>query len=240
MSIVGYNVGSDTSLDLGPASFKRIRTVTEDSGIEEDFLNDHFVTSSELDSVIEVILTCPYLIENDTGKDLTKDETFAHLDKYCSDNDAQEGFKDFMVDHLDKIMVSKLNKSQFHALLEDIQDIYDEPRRKIEATEESMQFDNDDIDDEEFQENKSGKEAEESDTLSPTTSSQSKSLDFLRDIEEFQFLRYQVLHDPALLQPLLISFSQTHPTIMKTINENKEMFVRMLYEQTGAKLQGKH
>ena len=161
--------------------------MTEDSGIEEDFLNDHFVTSSELDSVIEVILTCPYLIENDTGKDLTKDETFAHLDKYCSDNDAQEGFKDFMVDHLDKIMVSKLNKSQFHALLEDIQDIYDEPRRKIEATEESMQFDNDDIDDEEFQEIKSDKEAEESDTLSPTTSNQSKSLDFLREIEEFQF-----------------------------------------------------
>merc|ERR1712186_208653 len=76
--------------------------------------------------------------------------------------------------------------------------------------------------------------------LTPTTSSQSKSLDFLRDIEEFQFLRYQVLHDPALLQPLLISFSQTHPTIMKTINENKEVFVRMLYEQTGAKLNGKH
>ena len=107
------------------------------------------------------------------------------------------------------------------------------------ANDHKEQFDND-IDHEELQEIKSDKEAEESDTLSPTTSSQSKSLDFLRDIEEFQFLRYQVLHDPALLQPLLISFSQTHPTIMKTINENKEMFVRMLYEQTGAKLHGKH
>merc|ERR1712233_56764 len=36
-----------------------------------------------------------------------------------------------------------------------------------------------------------------------------------------------------LLLPLLISFGQSHPEVMRTIHENRETFVAMLYEQTG-------
>ena len=75
---------------------------------------------------------------------------------------------------------------------------------------------------------------------SPLTTSKSNPLSFLRDIEEFQFLRYLVLQDPMQLQPLLISFGQSHPDIMKIINQNKDIFVSMLHEQTGAKLHGRH
>merc|ERR1712147_273424 len=58
---------------LEPACFKRVRTVTEDSGIEEDLAEDHFITDTELDSVIEIILSCPYLTE-DSGEPLTEPE----------------------------------------------------------------------------------------------------------------------------------------------------------------------
>merc|ERR1719350_613107 len=58
-------------------------------------------------------------------------------------------------------------------------------------------------------------------------------LAFLRDVPEFQYLRMLVLQQPALLQPLLISFGQTHPEVLRMIHLHKEQFVGMLYEQTG-------
>jgi hypothetical protein len=58
-------------------------------------------------------------------------------------------------------------------------------------------------------------------------------LSFLRDLPEFQFLRVLVLQQPALLQPLLVSFGQSHPEVMEVINQHKQQFVAMLYEQTG-------
>merc|ERR1719220_3183326 len=67
------------------------------------------------------------------------------------------------------------------------------------------------------------------DLLPPTPN----PLAFLRDIPEFQYLRVVVMQQPDLLQPLLISFGQSHPEVMRTIHENRETFVAMLYEQTG-------
>merc|ERR1711915_466253 len=82
----------------------------------------------------------------------------------------------------------------------------------------------------------------ESESVTTTSSSLSKSnpLSFLRDIDEFQFLRYLVLQDPSQLKPLLLSFGQSHPEIMRKINLNKDIFISMLHEQTGAKLHGRH
>ena len=210
--------------------------MTEDSGIEEDIVDDHFITDTELDSVIEIILSCPYLTE-DTGEPLTEPELVRAIDKYCVDTEVDVDFWDILTLNKDKIVSAGLNKSQLMALLEDARDIFEEPRHKNSSmdkkTEEDFDRDMSDFDDEDI--------SEVSDPVQERPDSPSnKSLDFLRDIEEFQFLRYQVLHDPLLLQPLLLSFSQSHPGIMKIINENKETFIRMLYEQTGAKLTGRH
>jgi len=67
----------------------------------------------------------------------------------------------------------------------------------------------------------------------PPLPSTPNPLAFLRDVPEFQYLRVVVMQQPHLLQPLLISFGQTHPEVMRTIHENRETFVAMLYEQTG-------
>ena len=219
-----------------PACFKRVRTVTEDSGIEEDMEEDHFITDTELDSVIEIILGCPYLTE-DRAPALTEPEIVRTIDKYCVDNEVDVDFWDILTLNIGKIVSAQLNRSQIMALLEDARDIFDEPRRRLGSQdkkhEEDLDRDMSDFEDEDVPE-----------VIAPppqrSDSPSNKSLDFLRDSEEFQFLRYQVLHDPLLLQPLLLSFSQSHPGIMKLINENKETFVRMLYEQTGAKLTGRH
>jgi len=69
---------------------------------------------------------------------------------------------------------------------------------------------------------------------------QPNPLGFLRDIDDFQNMRFEVLHDPKLLKPLLIKFGESHPGIMAQINENKDIFVSMIHEQTGARLQGRH
>ena len=215
-----------------------MRTVTEDSGIEEDIAEDHFITDTELDSVIEIILACPYLTEDNVDT-LTEPEVVRAIDKYCVDTEVDVEFWDILTLNMAKIVSARLNKPQLMALLEDARDIFEEPRHKhntggqARRQEEDMDRDLSDFEDEEV-----------SEVIDPVQerpdSPSNKSLDFLRDIEEFQFLRYQVLHDPLLLQPLLLSFSQSHPGIMKVINENKETFIRMLYEQTGAKLTGRH
>ena len=248
--------------------------MTEDSGIEEDINNDHFVTEVEFNSVIEIIQTCQYL-NDEHEKTLTQAQVAAMVEHYCADTD--EDFKDILEDNMDKIKAAKLNSAQLMALLEDVQDIYDEPRNKYTRRDSKVDLadleDFDDSDEEEENEQEAkierltdmGFNREEAQTalenannnvtvavelLMPsssssstpaiTASSKNNPLAFLRDIDEFQFLRYQVLHDPNLLQPLLISFGQTHPQIMKTINENKDIFISMLYEQTGAKLTGRH
>jgi len=271
--------GQETSVvteknEVESANFKRVRTITEDSGIEEDINDDHFVTDAEFDSVIDIIRSCKYLSNSESDGQLTKDQTISAINKYCSENDPEEDFKVVLDGNIEKIINCKFNKAQLMALLEDIQDIYDEPRLKHEKVEKPEEIaDISDFEEEDEEEEIRRKlerltdmgftrESAEAaltsaknnvtvavEILMPSTTSsapptlgasKSNPLAFLRDIEEFQFLRYQVLHDPNLLQPLLISFGQSHPQIMKTINENKDIFIGMLYEQTGAKLHGRH
>jgi len=260
--------------EVESANFKRVRTITEDSGFEEDINDDHFVTDAEFDSVVDIIHSCQYLSNSESDVPLTNDQTISTINKYCSETDPEDDFKEVLNRNIEKINGCNFNKAQLMALLEDIQDIYDEPRSKHEKEEKPEEIaDISDFEDEDEEEEIRGKlerltdmgfsrESAEAaltsannnvtvaiELLMPSStssvpsalaSSKSNPLAFLRDIEEFQFLRYQVLHDPNLLQPLLISFGQSHPQIMKTINENKDIFISMLYEQTGAKLHGRH
>jgi len=267
-------------IDLESANFKRTRTVTEDSGIEEDFNCDHFVLQSEFSSVIEIIKSCDYLNLNHNKKEavLGKDEIHENIENYCEEMETDEDFKEMLSEYLAQISAAEFNKPQLMAMLEDLQDIYDEPRernekkdnRMAEVEDESEYFTESEDEEKErelqakverlldmgFSREDSERALETAnknvsaavEILMPSTSplpsskpaSASNPLSFLRDIEEFQFLRYQVLHDPSLLQPLLISFGQSHPDIMKVINENKDIFISMLYEQTGAKTHGRH
>eukprot|EP00092_Neocalanus_flemingeri_P103482 GFUD01132437.1.p1 GENE.GFUD01132437.1~~GFUD01132437.1.p1 ORF type:complete len:365 (+),score=113.07 GFUD01132437.1:55-1149(+) len=261
------------------AQFKRTRTVTEDSGFEEDFNSNHFVTEKEFTDVIEVIKTCEYL-GNKEDPTVTIMEVKTSIAKYCEDEDIENmDLEDIILDKIDDIMDAKLNKMQLKALLEDIQSIYEESREDVRNVKQSpLSLDNDDdlISDEDDKEEDTNmkrltemgfteEEAENAlqatsnnlqsavEFLVPTTenesskasqsfsiSSKSNPLAFLRDIEEFQFLRYLVLQDPTQLQPLLLSFGQSHPDIMKIIHQNKDMFVSMIHEQTGGRLRGRH
>jgi len=273
------SAGTSQALDLDAANFKRTRTVTEDSGIEEDFNTDHFVLESELCSVIEIIKSCDYLCQPTQQASLDREEIVLNINNYCEDLDADEDFKEMLKDYFAKIEAAHFNKPQLMAMLEDLQDIYNEPRDKIEKKDNRMTdfetdqpeyfSDTDDEDQEKELESKldrlldmgfSREDSEKAletannnvsaavEILMPSTRAEdslslsriSNPLSFLRDIEEFQFLRYQVLHDPALLQPLLISFGQSHPDIMKVINQNKDIFISMIYEQTGARTHGRH
>ena len=269
-------------LDLESANFKRTRTVTEDSGIEEDFNSDHFVLQSEFSSVVEIIKSCDYLTlsHNNPSHEaiLGKDEILLNMENYCEEMETDEEFKEMLTEFLDQITAAQFNKAQLVAMLEDLQDIYDEPREKTEKkdnrmaeVEEESEYFTESVEEEKQKELEAklerlldmGFSREDSEralvtaknnvsaaveilmpSSRPASSSKqsgvSNPLAFLRDIDEFQFLRYQVLHDPSLLQPLLISFGQSHPDIMKEINENKDIFISMLYEQTGAKMQGRH
>ena len=255
------------------ANFKRTRTVTEDSGIEEDFNCDHFVLQSEFTSVIEIIKSCDYLNLNHNNPlheaILGKDEILENIENYCEEMETDEDFKEMLGEYLDQIRAAEFNKPQLMAMLEDLQDIYDEPREKsekkdtrmAEVEDESEYFtESEDEEKEKELEAKIGRlldmgfSREDSERaletannnvsaaveiLMPSTNpvptskpaSASNPLSFLRDIEEFQFLRYQVLHNPNLLQPLLISFGQSHPDIMKVINENKDIFISMLFRR---------
>eukprot|EP00092_Neocalanus_flemingeri_P106897 GFUD01137168.1.p1 GENE.GFUD01137168.1~~GFUD01137168.1.p1 ORF type:complete len:361 (-),score=113.82 GFUD01137168.1:173-1255(-) len=260
------------------AQFKRTRTVTEDSGFEEDFSSDHFVTDKEFRDVMEIIKTCEYLGKKEDPA-VTVMEIKNIFAKYCKDEEMENlDFEDFMLEKINYILEAKLNKIQLRALLEDIQSIYEESRADVRNVKQSpLSLDDDDLisdeDDKEEDTNmkrltEMGFTEEEAENalktasnnlqsavefLVPTTenesskasqsfsiSSKSNPLAFLRDIEEFQFLRYLVLQDPTQLQPLLLSFGQSHPDIMKIIHQNKDMFVSMIHEQTGGRLRGRH
>lgn len=273
----------EEKLDLESADFKRVRTVTEDSGIEEDLDNDdHFVTEAEFESVLEIILACSYLSDKDDQALLSNKEIQEIVDQYCIEAEVGSDFKDIFDKNMNKIIDAKINKAQMMALVEDIHDLFEEPREKASSSsnEQNIAMLECDMEasDDEFEEEReelnldmkveklvdmgfpveAAREALERgsynltvaiELLMPTpkpsfantsTLTKNNPLAFLRDIEEFQFLRFQVLQDPSILQPLLISFGQSHPDLMKRINKNKEIFISMLYEQTGAKLHGRH
>ena len=205
------------------------------------------------------------------------------VDQYCIEAEVGADFKDIFDKNMDKVTEAKMNKARMMALVEDIHDVFEEPREKASSSIKEqnigmIESDMEDSDDEGEDEREeldldmkierlvdmgfdveAARDALERGSYNltvaiellmptpkpafPNTSAslaKNNPLAFLRDIEEFQFLRYQVLQDPSILQPLLISFGQSHPDLMRSINQNKEIFISMLYEQTGAKLHGRH
>jgi len=227
-------------------SYKRTRTITEDSGFDEEINFNHFVTDKEFTDVIEIIKTCEYLVNSDKTA-VTKEEIQTMVIQYCEEEDIDSlEFENVIITKIEEIVNSNLNVRQMKALLEDVQSIFDEPREHIENS-KHYTFSLIDTD---FttEESDTGEDtnAPEADNENPAVSQtlvtprKSNPLSFLRDVEEFQFLRYLVLQDPSQLSPLLLSFGQSHPKLIKLINENKDTFVNMIHEQTGAKLSGRH
>jgi len=227
-------------------SYKRTRTITEDSGFDEEINFNHFVTDKEFTDVIDIIKTCEYLGNSDDPA-VTKEEIQTIVIQYCEEEDIDSlEFENVIITKMEEIVKSKLNVRQIKALLEDVQSIFDEPRENIENSKNyTFSLIDSDYTSEESdaEEDTNVPEVEnEIQTVEHTlvTSKKSNPLSFLRDVEEFQFLRYLVLQDPSQLSPLLLSFGQSHPKLMKLINENKDIFVNMIHEQTGAKLSGRH
>merc|ERR1711915_232060 len=257
-------------------SFKRTRTVTEDSGFEDECNENHFVTDAEFENVIDIIKGCEYLKYSSEPKITTSFEVQTVLETFCEDERITDpNFEEMVSNKTENIIEAHLNKKQLYALFEDLQSIYEESRN-VNKTAPTILLDADDSSSDESDESEGEAKinkltdmgfpkesvinalhnagnnlhlavdllSPEIDSKSVTTSSSSLSksnpLSFLRDIDEFQFLRYLVLQDPSQLKPLLLSFGQSHPEIMRKINQNKDIFISMLHEQTGAKLHGRH
>ena len=257
-------------------SFKRTRTVTEDSGFGDECNEKHFVTDAEFENVIDIIKSCEYLKNGSDKKITTSFEVQTVLESFCEDEHITDpDFEEMVSNKTANIIEAQLNKKQLYALFEDLQSIYEESR-DVNKNSSTILFDADnsssDESDESESEEKINKLTEmgfpkesvinalhnsgnnlklavdllspeiKSESVTTTSSSLSKSnpLSFLRDIDEFQFLRYLVLQDPSQLKPLLLSFGQSHPEIMRKINQNKDIFISMLHEQTGANVHGRH
>jgi len=232
------------ALDI--SHYKRTRTITEDSGFEEELDFNYFVTDKEFTNVIEVIKTCEYL-DNSDDPGVTEEEIQTMVTKYCEEEDLNSlEFENVILTRIEQIVKSNLNVRQMEALLEDVQSIFDEPRENIDNSKNysfsliDADFTSEESDTEEDSNIPEADNENPTDTQTLVTSIKSNPLSFLRDVEEFQFLRYLVLQDPSQLKPLLLSFGQSHPKIIKLINENKDIFVNMIHEQTGEKLSGRH
>ena len=204
------------------AHLKRTRTVTEDSGFEDDCNNNNFVSNTELTNFIEIIHALEFITKTKDSAIITTECT-SIIVKLCEKETKEK------TAHVNEISCSFLDESIAR----------DESDEEEDTNIKSLIEDEGEI---EFQDTSSNLQNADMLTIEKSTSSKffsvyrkSNPLDFLRDIEQFQFLRHIVLQDPKQLQPLFLSFVQSHPGIMKIINKNKDFLVRMIHQHTGTK-----
>merc|ERR1711990_495992 len=239
----------------GPKA-KRVRTESEDSGFGDEE-GDHFVTDREFSIALEVVMTCQHFRR---PSELVSVEDMQQMVEEMFPD--EEEVRRIISSRLEQVEEVSPTREQFKAFVLDIQSMYQEGRvlpPSVEVEREEAHNDHMEEDDEEEEEvglvernlrtmigmgfakedaegalsRSSGSLQVALDLLLPRGPATPPPLAFLRDIPEFQYLRVVVMQQPDLLQPLLISFGQTHPEVMRTIHENRETFVAMLYEQTG-------
>ena len=242
----------------GEVKMKRVRTVTEDSGFGDEE-GEHFVTDREFTIALEVVMTCQHFRQSD--QPVTEEETRSMVEQMLPEEEevrevilsrmeevqradlSRNQLRAFIVDIQSMHQEARQMPIQLEDLedLEDPEDVEDEDLGQMERnvqTLEGMGFSREE-----------GLRA-----LARSCGSLQVALDlllprgpdtpppmptlpnplaFLRELPEFNFLRVLVLQQPNLLQPLLLSFGQSHPEVMEAINTHKEQFVAMLYEQTG-------
>merc|ERR1711936_1217909 len=226
----------------GPKA-KRVRTESEDSGFGDDE-GDHFVTDREFSIALEVVMTCQHFRR---PSELVSVEDMEQMEEVAP---TREQFKAFALDIqsmyqegrvLPPMVESDRREDMHNSQMEEDDEDEEEEVGLVERnlrTMIGMGFAKEDA--EEALNRSSGSLQVALDLLlprgpatPPPLPSTPNPLAFLRDIPEFQYLRVVVMQQPDLLQPLLLSFGQTHPEVMRTIHENRETFVAMLYEQTG-------
>jgi len=256
-----YRPGQERHTETQEPKTKRIRTESEDSGFGDE-LGEHFVTDREFTIALEVVMTCQHFrrdsvlisreemehMVNTTFQEDTetlKQIILSRIEEVERAAPTQEQFQAFILD-----IESMYQEVREIPEARDVQDVEDESEdfedlEEEESLEErnlktltSMGFSKEDS--EAALTRSSGSLQVALDLLLPRSSdippplpSLPNPLAFLRDLPEFQYLRYLVLRQPTLLKPLLISFGQSHPELMAEINTHKEQFVAMLYEQTG-------
>merc|ERR1711915_135251 len=105
------------------------RTVTEDSGFEDECNENHFVTDAEFENVIDIIKSCEYLKNSSEPKITTSFEVQTVLETFCEDECITDpNFEEMVSDKTANIIEAHLNKKQLYALFEDLQSIYEESR----------------------------------------------------------------------------------------------------------------
>jgi len=242
----------------GGHNTKRIRTESEDSGFG-DSEGEHFVTDREFSIALEVVMACQHFkrdLEVITRQEMVQivETTFpeeeavqqiilTRLDEVEQAHPNKAQFKAFILDIQSMYEETKEIPTMVEENDEDIEDMDDleEDEGIIERNMRTligMGFSADEC--ESALNRSSGSLQVALDLLLPRSSetppalpSTSNPLSFLRDLPEFQYLRFQVIRQPTLLKPFLISFGESHPEVMREINQHKEEFVAMLYEQTG-------
>merc|ERR1711936_1105068 len=212
----------------GPKA-KRVRTESEDSGFGDDE-GDHFVTDREFSIALEVVMTCQHFrrpSELVSVEDMEKmvQEMFPE----------EEEVRKIISSRLEQVEEVAPTREQFKAFALDIQSMYQEGRVLPPIVESDRREDMHNSHMEEDDEDE-----EEEVGLMERNLRTMIGMGFAKEDAEEALNRssgsLQVALD--LLQPLLLSFGQTHPEVMRTIHENRETFVAMLYEQTGGATSG--
>ena len=256
MTKPGQNMRKEV-VETEEVKMKRVRTVTKDSGFgDED--GEHFVTDREFTIALEVVVTCQHF--KPTDQPVTEEEVRMMVEELLPE---EEEVQEVIISKVDQVVRAGLSKDQLKAFIVDIQSMHQEAREvpileDLEDLDDPEEEEEEDLGQMERNihtlQGMGFSREEGLNALSRSCGSLQVALDlllprgadtppplptlpnplaFLRDVPEFNFLRVLVLQQPNLLQPLLLSFGQSHPEVMEAINSHKEQFVAMLYEQTG-------
>ena len=241
----------------GEVKMKRVRTVTEDSGFGDEE-GEHFVTDREFTIALEVVMTCQHFKQSD--QPVTEEETRSMVEQMLPE---EEEVREVIISRMEEVQRAGLSRDQLRAFIVDIQSMHQEAREVPLVEDLEDLDDPEDVEDEDLGQMERNIQTLEGMGFSreeglralarsygslqvaldlllprgpdtpPPMPTLPNPLAFLREVPEFNFLRVLVLQQPNLLQPLLLSFGQSHPEVMEAINTHKEQFVAMLYEQTG-------
>merc|ERR1712108_106250 len=232
----------------GEVKMKRVRTVTEDSGFGDEE-GEHFVTDREFTIALEVVMTCQHFRQSD--QPVTEEETRSMVEQMLPE---EEEVREVIISRMEEVQRAGLSRDQLRAFIVDIQSMHQEAREVPILEDLEDLEDPEDVEDEDLGQMERniqtlegmGFSREEGlRALARSCGSLQVALDLLLPRgpdtpppmptlpNPLAFLRVLVLQQPNLLQPLLLSFGQSHPEVMEAINTHKEQFVAMLYEQTG-------
>ena len=237
---------------------KRVRTESEDSGFgeEEDEEEDgeHYITDREFTIALEVVESCQHF--RLARQEIDREGMMAMVEQELE----EQGVRQVILSRLGQVEEAGLSREQFRAFILDIESMWQEAREELPLEVEEREDDEEEEEEQGLvgrnlrslttmgfsQEEAAGALSRSfgslqvamdlllpRDTTPPALPDAHCPLAFLREVPEFQYLRLMVLQQPALLQPLLLSFGQSHPEVMRQINLHKEQFVALLYEQTG-------